>query len=341
MAFDNDNFRQAWSAETTIAFLRRLNIANRMNATWDGDAQTNRQVFIQNPNYNATVTNPARKADWGTPVEPSAEKLTITMDQRARAEYMLYVEDQVENAVMDYRSRLQTANINAMAVEYEDNLVTYMNALEGAAAPNYAKVAANGGAGQIASLTVTTGANGFSHDTGKEGGAAGVASKAILGFFDDCRVILERQEIHLDGMNMTIGGMMGQPFVVVPIELFIYGLAAALEAKGIDLPFMNQLLRNLGIFTGTALAGHYRGFDIFVSNALKRPADTTANGAANLWRVYAGSDRAVAAPRRRVNNYVTRPENASAERYEFRHTNTWGRQLANSRLLIRGTVIST
>ena len=123
MAFDNDNFRQAWSMETTIAFLRRLTIANRMNATWDGDAMSSIQVHIQNPNYNVQATAPARKADWGDPNEPSAERITLNMDQRGRVENTLYVEDEVENAVRDYRARLQTASMNALAAQYENCLL--------------------------------------------------------------------------------------------------------------------------------------------------------------------------------------------------------------------------
>ena len=331
------NFTEAWSAVTTIQFLRRLSIGRRMNAAYDGDAMTNIRVYIQNPNYNVAVTKPARNADWGNPNQPEASRITLEMNRRIRVENMLYVEDIVENAVADYRSRLQRVSVNGMQRQYEDDLVAYMLGLSSDFSGNAAAQAArNGNAGpifQIAYPAGTGGGTGFDPGTGKPVGTAtqmAATRKWVLDFLTDARVRFERTDVHLDGSNVTVGGMSQGAWCAMPIELFVYGVADALEDKGFDLPWMTRLLRDLGVF-GMALAGHYRGFDLFVTNSLPKPAN-----AAGVWQVLAGSDMAVAAPARPFRNYIRTPENAQAERYEFRHNQTFGRALANSNLLIRG-----
>ena len=332
MAFDTPNFRQAWSAETTLAFLRKLTIGSRMNAAYEGNAMNNRQVFAQNPNYNIRVTEPERKANWGTPTEPSASRITINVDQTLRTEETLYVQDQVDNVVMDYRNRLQQASMHAMRTTYEDNLVAYMLSLT-AGTPGTGT--SNGNAGAILELSYSAANTGFSHETGKligNNAAQREAAQWVLDFFTDARVQLFRDDVDSTGGSTTIGGSHGQMWAALPVELYSYGLARALEDKGVDLDFTRDIIRDLAVF-GNTFMGHYRGFDIFVTNSLQRPASTTAG-----WSLLAGADAAVAAPMRPIRNYVRLPENAEAERYEFRHASEYARQLINSKLLVRGRI---
>ena len=334
MAFETDlNFRQAWSGETTLAFYNELTLGRRMNATWAGDASTAEKVFVQKPVYYNTVTKPARKAAWGPAGEPSAKRLTINLDKRYRSESALYVEDEVENAVTNYRQRGEQAAIAAMALTFEADIVSYMNSLTGGADYDNDD---NGFAGQILEIDqVGSAAVGYDHDSGKPGGTAAQQATAAAwmdAFLTDARVRFQRNSVPIMGTDgLVIGGGVTSAWASFPIELFSYGLLAAVEAKGLSLELTEQALRDLSL-GGTALAGHWRGFlDIFVSNALAKPAS-----AAESWYAYAGTDQAVAAPLRPMRNYVRTPANAAAERYEFRHATTGGIQLANSRLLIRG-----
>ena len=331
MAFATDtNFVQRWSAETTVAFLRNLTIGNRVNRTWDAEVQMAEKTSIQNPNYNVTATAPARKAAWGTPSEPAALKIDLDMDQIARVENMLYVEDEVENAVRDYRSRLQTVSMSTISKAYEDNLVAYMLALTASS-----KAADNGNAGGITEIAQAGGNSvGFTPGTGKPFGTAAQQAQAqawIIEFLTDAKVMLNRADVpQQDAAGSVIGGSSGGMFwCFMPVELYAYGLAPYLEDKGLSLDFTRQVIQNVGVF-GSAFAGNLRGFDLFVTNALPKAATKAAS-----WNMLAGTDAAVAAPMRPMRNYVREPANASAERYEFRHTVTYGRQLINSKLLIR------
>ena len=331
MAFaTNKNFRQAWAVETTIAFLRRITIGRRLNAAYDGDAQTAEIVYAQNPNYNIIVTEHARKADWAEPVEPSASRIAIAMNKRARVENMLYVEDEVENAVRNYRSRLQTASLSALAKKHESNVVAYMLAL---ASTGGATV--NGNAGPIVEIEFAGDTDiGFDPDTGKPNGTdaqKATAREWIEEFLTDARVKFERKDIPLADAPLTIGGGVSQAWCALPVELYAYGLAKLLEKQGISLDYVANILRNLGVF-GSSLAGHYRGFDLFVTNSLSKPADKDG-----VWSAFAGTDEALAGPLRPVRNYMTEPANAKGERYEFRHVMTHGQALINSDLLLRGT----
>ena len=327
------NFRQAWSAETTLAFLRRLTIGARLNAQWDGDAMTNAQVFVQNPNYNVVASQTTRKQAYGTPREPEASRITIDMNQNARVENMLYVEDEVQNAVRTYRARLQTASISALATHYEDNIVSYMASLATTGAATV-----NGFAGPIGVMNFAGDKDtGFAPVSGKPFGSDAQKADALSwleDFLTTARVQFERADIPIGdggpGNGGTIGGGTGNFWCVLPPELYAHGLAAALEAKGISLDFVRQVIQSLGVF-GPTFGGSYKGFDLIVSNALPNPADHDTD-----WVAYAGADAAIAAPRRPVRNYVTEPANASAERYEFRHMTTFGRALINSDLLIKG-----
>ena len=331
MAFATDtNFVQRWSAETTIAFLRNLTIGRRVNRTWDAEVQNAEQTSIQNPNYNVSATAPARKAAWGTPNEPSALKIDLAMDQISRVENMLYVEDEVENAVRDYRSRLQTVSMAAISKAYEDNLVAYMLALTASS-----KAADNGNAGGITEIAQAGGNSvGFTPGTGKPFGTAAQQAQAqqwIIDFLTDTKVALNRADVpQADAAGSVIGGNSGGNFwCYMPVELYAYGLAPWLEDKGLSLDITAQVIQNVGVF-GSAFAGTVRGFDLFVTNALPAAATKAAS-----WNMLAGTDAAVAAPMRAMRNYVREPANSSAERYEFRHTVTFGRQLINSKLLIR------
>ncbi|WP_420431240.1 hypothetical protein [Candidatus Poriferisocius sp.] len=331
MAFATDtNFLQRWSAETTVAFLRNLTIGRRVNRAWDADVQMAEKVSVQNPNYNVVPSAPARKAVWGTPNEPSASKIDIDMDQIARVENMLYVEDQVENVVRDYRSRLQTVSMSNIAKAYEDNVVAYMLALTASS-----KAADNGNAGGITEIAQAGGNSvGFTPGTGKPFGTAAQQAQAqqwIIDFLTDSKVMLNRADVpQQDAAGSVIGGNAGGAFwCYMPVELYAYGLAPWLENKGLSLDFTSQVIQNVGVF-GSAFAGNLRGFDLFVTNALPKAATKAAS-----WNMLAGTDAAVAAPMRAMRNYITEPQNASAERYEFRHTVTYGRQLINSKLLIR------
>ena len=325
------NFEEAWSRLSTIQFLRLSTILNRVNRSWDAEAMGNIRVFIQNPNYNVEVTTPARNADWGNPNQPEASRITLEMNQRSRVEDMLYVEDMVENPIKDYDARLRQFAMNAMVQQYEDNVIAYMLRLATSGARTV-----NGNAGPIGLINYasgTEGGTGFDPSTGKPVGTSAqreATRKWLLSFLTDARVRFERQNIHIQGSNTTIGGMAMGAWCLLPIELFVYGIADALEDKGFDLPWMTAILRDLGVF-GMALAGHYRGFDLIITNALTQPAN-----AAGSWYAIAGSNAAVAAPARPFRNYIRTPENAQAERYEFRQNQTYGRALVNSQLMIRG-----
>ena len=329
MAFSagNSNFRQAWSAETTLHFLRLLTFSGRLNATYDGDAMSSAQVFAQNPNYNIAVTTPARKAAWSTPREPSASRITINMDQEKRVENMLWVQDEVENAVRNYRGRLQAASLNALAANHEDNVVAYILAL---VAGGDHSTNDNANAGQITQHTFTDANAGYSRSTGKLNGTAAQRAEARawpLEFLTDARVVLRRGDV--DPGTNVIGGSVSPFWAAFPVEIYTYGMAAELESKGLSLDFTASIIRDLAIF-GSAFMGTYRGFDLFTTNALKKPATNAAD-----WFAIAGANQAVAGPMRPVRNYVTEPQNASAERFEFRHNVTFGRQLINSELIHR------
>lgn len=330
------NFRQTWSTETTTQFLQALSFTNRFtNGTWDGDAETSDKVFVQRPDYSAiVVTEPALKAAWGVPNEPSARRIAIDIDKPLRAEHMLYVQDELVNVVRNYRARDQAFALNAMAIKHEANVVAEMSTLT--AGGNDQSV--NGNAGPITNMAFTANATGFSIATGKPTGTSAakkVAQEWVEGFITDALVKFERRNIHLFMPNMTIGGPSGMFFVVLPIELYVYGLAPVLAAQGTSLEYLRQIIQNLGIF-GTSLAGNYRGFDIIVSNALEAPAN-----AGDSWYAYAGSNISMSAPLRRMRNYVRLPANADAERYEFRHQTEGGIQLVNAATLIRGDFEST
>jgi len=338
MAFVTDqNFRQAWSTETTIAFLRNLALLRRMNGTWDGDAQASEKVYIQNPNYNVTVTTPARKAAWGTPNEPSASRITLAMDQISRVENMLYVEDEVENAVRTYRQRLQRVSMHALSRAAEDNFVAYILALASTGAATV-----NGNAGPIAEIAYA-GSNkqGFAPNTGKPFAGPGAIDPTVwlLQFLTDARVMFQENDIPVagsgDGQPMTVGGSVSGMWCAMPPALYAYGLAQALENKGLSLDFTAQIIAQLGVF-GTAFGGNVRGFDIFVTNSIPKAKTNSAS-----WFVIAGANEAIAAPMRPVRNYVRDPANAAAERYEFRHAQTYGRQLANADLIVRGKFNAT
>ena len=330
MAFATDtNFVQRWSAETTIAFLRNLTIGRRVNRAWDAEVQNAEKTSIQNPNYNVSATAPARKAAWGTPNEPEALKIDLDMDQIARVENMLYVEDEVENAVRSYRTRLQTVSMAAISKAYEDNLVAYMLGLTASA-----KASDNGNAGGITEIAQAGGTSvGFTPGTGKPFGTAAQQAQAqqwIIDFLTDTKVMLNRADVpQMDAAGSVIGGNPGSFWCAMPVELYAYGLAPWLENKGLSLDITAQVIREIGVF-GSAFAGRVRGFDLFVTNALPKAATK-----GDSWNMIAATDAAVAAPMRAMRNYVRDPANASAERYEFRHTVTYGRQLINSKLLVR------
>ena len=81
--------------------------------------------------------------------------------------------------------------------------------------------------------------------------------------------------------------------------------------------------------------GNYRGFEIYVSNALKPPSADTEG-----WPILAGSSVAIAAPRRSVRSYIVAPGQGAnrKEVYEFLHVVDYGYQLINSRSIVRGLV---
>ena len=342
-----NNFRQVWSETTTRLFERDLQFARRMLASWDGDAEMADEVFVQNPNYNigtrkgidtksGSSTNLLKRAAWGTPNEPSASRITIAMNRNYRAENMLYVEDELVNAVRDYRARLEGLAIHSMAMDFEDDIIAYM---QGLTASN--KAVDNGNAGGIVAdakgVATAKAGTGFSITTGRPtSDTAGTTADQVRGWpleaLEDGQVRFQRANLNMPGF--TIGGMVGRPWAIMPPEIYAFGLAKELESVGFSLDFLREVIQNTGVF-GVTWGGNWKGFDLYVSNGLTRPTDDTAAGASNLWYMYLGHDAAIAAPRRRMRNYVRMPENATAERYEFRHVTNAGIQLINSEGLTR------
>jgi len=343
------NFRETWAEETTRFFGRRLILRGRLLAAYDGDAQMSDEVFVQNPNYNVkgqkgidtkagSATNLVKRAAWGTPTEPSASRITISMNRNYRVETMLYVEDEIVNAVRNYRSRLEAIALHQMAKDSEDDIVAYLNGLATSGGAT-----ANGNAGAIAAdakgVPVAKKGTGFSITTGRPtSDTAGTTADDVrawpLEALEEGQVTYFRSDLTDPGL--TIGGTVGRPWCVMPPEIYAFGLAKELESTGISLDFIRQVMQNTGVF-GMAFGGNWKGFDLYVSNAFAKPTDDTAAAAANVWRMYLGHDAAVAGPIRRVRNYVREPANASAERYEFRHATNGGIQLVNSKGVIRVT----
>ena len=346
MAFNtNQNFLQLWSAATTIEFLRGLVFARRLNGAYDGDAMRAEKVTAQNPNYGINTTTYNRKADYGPATEPEAGTLEIRMNQRLTNAQELYVEDEIENVVRNYRARQEQAALHSLRQGFEDNIVSYMLGLQ--AGGDFSDVTANGGAGEILELSYTAASTGFSASTGKPTGNNAnrqAAIEWIPNFFTDARVHLERANIPVMGGGTTIGGSSGQWWAAMPPELWAYGMAQYIEDKGGDADYVTQAVRDLAVFGASArtmnlgpqFVGHYRGFDLFTTNALARPADDSVN-----WKIIAGSNMAIAGPMRPMRNYITMPENNTGEKYTFRHFITFGRQLINSQLLIRGSFDAT
>ena len=124
MAFSTPNFRESWSAETTVAFLRKLTFGTRMNGAYDGDVMNAARVFVQKPEYGNNAAKFARNADWEDPIEGSAGRLTIEIDEYVRTSRKLNVQDEIENVVRDYRARYQTKMLHDLRVMYEDDVVT-------------------------------------------------------------------------------------------------------------------------------------------------------------------------------------------------------------------------
>lgn len=326
MAFTDaaGNFTEAWATETTITFLRNLTFATRMNAAYNGDAENAISVFAQNPTLPSTVTRPARKANWSEPQEGSATRIEIEMNKPIRGEYMLYVEDEIENAVGDYRSRYEQSVLHAMSKDWEEQIVAYILGLKTSGGGS-----ANKNAGAVGAISKGKAGVGFDHDTGRPGGSG--AAGLPLELLEEVQVALFRADISNYGDNQTIGGTPGSFWCIMPIEIYRFGLAKELESTGISLEFMRQTMQNARIFNGPQWGGNWNGFDLYVSNSLAKPGDTTATDSSEVWNMVFGHDAAIAAPLRRMRNYITLPENAKAERTEFRHQTTGGIQLINSK----------
>lgn len=341
MAFvTNQNFLQLWSTATTIEFLRGLTFARRLNGAYDGDAMRAEKVTIQNPNYRIVTRNSERKAEYGPATEPEAGTIEFRMNQRIDNAQDLWVEDEIENVIRDYRNRQEQAAMHALRQAHEENIVSYILGLD--TGGDFGDPLKNNGAGSIRSLEFSAASTGFSADTGKPGGTAAQKTAAIEwipDFFTDCRVLLERSDIPVKGGGTTIGGSSGQWWAAMPPELWAYGMAKFITDKGGDADYVTQALRDLAVFgtmsrlmnLGTQFVGHYRGFDLFTTNSLAKPADASGH-----WEIIAGSDQAIAGPLRPLRNYITEPQNNTAEKYTFRHFGTFGRQLVNSKLMIRG-----
>ena len=332
MAFSTPNFREAWSAETTVTFLRKLTFATRMNGVYDGDVMNAARVFVQKPEYGNNVARFARNADWEDPIEGSAGQLTIEIDKYERTSRVLNVQDEIENVVRDYRGRYQTKMLHDLRVSYEDAIVAYILALSTGEA---GAGDVNGGAGAVRELRFSAANTGFAFATGKPTGnnnAQGTARQWVLDFFTDATVQLFRQDIDITEMNPMIGSGSSSFWCALPIELYIYGLARELEDKGVTREQIQRNVMNAQI-NGGAYGGNYRGFDIFLTNALARPASATAG-----WNIIAGSNSAVAAPMRPVRNYVTEPQNYKRESYVFRHVMEYGLGLVNSELIVLGKI---
>lgn len=340
------NFRDAWSEATTTYVNHRLVFAPRMNAAYDGDAETNNEVYAQNPNYKIAVQKPALKAAWGTPSEPEASRITIAANQPYRVESTLYVQDELVNAVRDYRARLETAALDEIAVQVEKDRIAYLATLKVSATATD-----NGNAGGIRQiskgLATADAAVGFSISTGMPTGNTSDGSRAA-----DVRNWV--QEAIKEGLvkltqkaggsesegglgGPAIGGMISEPWCILPVELAQFGLLDSVEAQGLSLPVTERIIATntlSGAAGPVAEVGVYRGVRCYMSTLLTAPADDTKAAAGNVWRAWMGMDDAVAAPLRRLRNYVTEPQNASAERYEFRHTTEGGVQLVNSNSII-------
>ena len=168
MAFEAINFRDLYSAAPTLAFLRDDTIGSLVNGQWDGDAETSENVFVQSPTYVTAVSRPARKANWGNPAEPSAKRLTLAMDINLRHESALYVEDEIVNAVRTYRANGEQVAVRSMALEREDEVLSYWGGLT---AGGDHSTDDNGFAGQITEIDYAgDGTTGFDHDSGMPAG---------------------------------------------------------------------------------------------------------------------------------------------------------------------------
>ena len=333
------NFREDWSTETTIEFLQSLELTRRLNGRYDGSAESSDIVFVQNPNYAAieaqygvdskagSATNLVKRAKWGDGDQASASRIQIPIEHNLRSEYDLFVEDELVNAVRDYRTRYQAWALNAMGVKWEAEIVKYFDGLATSGAATV-----NGNAGPIETLDFPGDKDtGFNPTTGKPQGNAtqqAAAREWIDSAFQDAAVTLFRANQPIDSGNgiEAIGGMGGNAFALLPVELFVFGLSAYLENKGLSIDMTRQIIQRLRVGGAAAIgAGEHRGIEIIVTNSIAKPADKDGT-----WNMYFSNDTAVAAPMRRMRNYVTPPEANDAEKFTFRHVTNAGLQIINA-----------
>ena len=152
------------------------------------------------------------------------------------------------NIIKDYRARRQNEAMNELALDFEDQMVEYILALE-AGTPGSGT--ANGGAGDILELSQSADGVGFSHTTGKPIGGNNNQAQAMQwvdDFFTDTLVKLTRANISVKGGGKTLGGSQSRFWAAIPVELYTYGLARHLENKGLSLEFTQQIVKELGIF---------------------------------------------------------------------------------------------
>ena len=326
MAFVTDqNFKQAWSRQTTLYFLRKNMIAQYLNASYQGDVNSER-VYVQRPDYKVKVKSGTRKRVWGTGSDNDAKRIQIDIDKYVHTEHNSYVIDEIENVVTDYRARDQQVALSRLADKYEDDVIAYIDNLDTADDDS------NAGAGPVKVHNLQVSGGGFNRATGKPTGNAGQVRETnsqVADVLDDIRVALERSDTPVEG-GSGVGGSTSKWVLFIPPEIHVYGFREWARALGLDLPFAEDAVKDGRVFAGPGmrLAGKYLGFDIVVTRAIPKPAGNSDN-----WRGIAMSSAAIAAPMRPMRNYVTLPENNTGEFTVFRHVNDYGIGLVNKDLV--------